>query len=76
VIQSTRKREQKPILGATAFAFLNRRAQYITVGTEYATITRFGFEQYVALLAFIKPLTGIGGHGFGFAVTAGRTSNR
>jgi hypothetical protein len=71
----TQARTEADTSGATAFAFLNRRARQIAVGAKYTTIAIFGFEQYVALFAFIKPLAGIGGHGFGFVVTAGRAGN-
>jgi hypothetical protein len=57
------------------FFSLNGWAWNIAVGTEYATITVFGFEPGVALFTFVEPLAGIGRHGFGFAVTAGRTSD-
>jgi len=46
------------------------------MGAEYATVTCIGFEQRVTLLAFIKPLAGIGGHDLALTVTAYGTGNR
>ena len=61
--------------GATLFASstgLNRRARHSPIRTKYATISLFGLEQGVALLALIEPLTGVGGHRFCFDVPAFR----
>lgn len=47
---------------ATRFTILYGWAFHITIRAEDAAVTRFRFEQDIALLAFIKPLAGMGGH--------------
>lgn len=56
--------------------FLNRRTGYRAIGTEHAAIARLRLQQYVAALAFIEPLAGVGGHGFGLDVAAVRAGQR
>jgi hypothetical protein len=55
---------------------LNRRTSDAAIGTKYAAIAGLGFKQAMTSLAFVEPLTGVGGHLFGFAVTAYRTNQR
>ncbi len=48
--------------------FLDRRAGYCAVRAKDAAVSRFGSKNGVALLALVKPLAGVGGHGFGLDV--------
>ncbi len=48
---------------------LNRRTGNGAVGTEYAAVAFFGFEQGTAGFAIVIPLAGIRGHDLGFPVT-------
>lgn len=51
---------------------LDRRTGHITIGAEHAAVAGQGFQQAVARLAFVEPLTGVGGHGFGLGMAAVR----
>lgn len=53
--------------GAPA-VMLHRRARHTPVGTIHTAVPRLGFEQGVAVGAFVEPLAGILWHGFQFAV--------
>jgi len=55
---------------ATGFALLHRRAFYRAIRTEDTTVTAQRLENGMTVLAFVKPLAGIGGHGFGLAMPA------
>ena len=55
---------------ATRATLLDRWAGLTRIGAIHAAVARFGPEQRMALRAFIKPLAGVGGHGFGFRETA------
>jgi hypothetical protein len=52
--------------------FLDRRTWDAAIGAEYATIAGFWFYQAMTAFAFVKPLTGVSGHLFGFAITTHR----
>jgi len=60
---------------AAVFSFLDRLARHIAVRTEYAAVAGPGFEQRMAVFTFIKPLAGIGWHGFRFPVSAVRAGD-
>jgi len=60
---------------ATTLTLLYRRALDVGVGTKNTAITGQWREQLPTCHALVEPLAGIGGHGFGFAVAAGRASN-
>ena len=60
----------------TRFAHLNRRAGHRPIRTIDATIPFLRFQQCATALAVIKPLAGVGRHGFNFIVTALRAGNR
>ena len=62
-------------LTAATITLLDRRTGNGAVGTEYAAVTFYGFEQGVACFAIVKPLAGIRGHGLCFPVTTFRTGN-
>lgn len=53
-----------------SLSLLNRRARHRSVRTENATVTRFRPKDRMTGLTLVKPLTGIGGHGFDFRVPA------
>ena len=53
---------------------LDRRTRHATVRTKHTTVSGFGFQQALATRAFIKPPTGIGGHGHQFGMTTDWTS--
>ena len=56
--------------------FLYRRAGYGAVGAEHAAIAWLWFQQDMAALAFVKPLAGVGGHGFSVGMAAVRAGQR
>ena len=66
-------------VGLALFAlmlFLHRRTFDTTIRTEHTAFTHRGFKNRATALAFIKPLTGVGRHGFEFLVTALWTGQR
>lgn len=60
----------------TLASLLNWRAPFTAVRAVHAAVTRLGREYHVALLALVKPLAGIGGHGLDLGVTALGTGQR
>ena len=60
---------------ATFTAFLNWWAFYGAIGTKYAAVAWFWFQNFGTTGAFVKKLTGIGWHRFFLAESAFRTGN-
>jgi hypothetical protein len=60
---------------ATGTTLLYRRTLYIPVTAINTTISRFGFQDFVTLGAFIEKLTCINRHLLQFFITTGWTSN-
>jgi len=60
----------------TLAMLLNRWARHAAVGTVDAAVAWLGVEHGVALLALVKPLTGVGRHRFQLAVAANRAGQR
>ena len=64
------------LLPAAGVSGLNGGTRHRRIGTKNAAIALKRFQDGAACLAFIKPLTGIRGHGFGFYVAAFGTGKR
>lgn len=52
---------------------LHGRTRHRRVGAEHAAVASLRAQHCMALLAFVEPLTRIGGHGFSLGVSASRT---
>jgi hypothetical protein len=57
-------------LTATALLLLDRRTRHAALGTEHATIAKFGLQQFAAAGAVVEELASISRHGFGGLVAA------
>ena len=49
---------------------MNGRAGNVAVRAKDTAVARFGPQHRMAVLAFVKPLAGIGGHALGFKMAA------
>lgn len=68
---------ERALSSATPLAiFLHRRTRLAAVRTVHATIAGPGFEQGVAVRAFVEPLACIGRHGLQFLVSAVRAGEQ